>query len=191
MARLEHVLGGGDGVDDYIEDLRSKLVERRRLGGLLLLHALRFGRRRHVIVSRSCGIRAAVTRRAAALTKTRSMLFNILSQAPTLLRTLSSIPKIEIGHRPSLRRRLQHTLPNTAHRVPEEMQVVQQWKGRPLKMYLERIRECRTASVANLIAPEIQTGQPIEALRLGGHRECYRAVVADLVLREAEQSHIR
>ena len=35
MARLQHVLGGGDGVDDYIEDLRSKLVE-RRLGGLLL-----------------------------------------------------------------------------------------------------------------------------------------------------------
>ena len=60
---------------------------------------------------------AAVTL-AAALTKTLSdNAFGILSHA--FLRTLSSIPKIEIGHRPSLRRRLQHTLPYTAHRIPE------------------------------------------------------------------------
>ena len=37
MARYEDVLVGGEGLRDYIQDFRSKLVERERLGGLLLL----------------------------------------------------------------------------------------------------------------------------------------------------------
>ena len=37
MARYEDVLVGGEGLRYYIQDLWSKLVERERLGGLLLL----------------------------------------------------------------------------------------------------------------------------------------------------------
>ena len=44
MARLQHVLVGGEGLRDYIQDLWSKLVERERLSGLLLLDAQRLGR---------------------------------------------------------------------------------------------------------------------------------------------------